>query len=113
VQKTSDNPLVELTGLRGEITLRDGPATIRADKGAYDLEAEKLMVIGDIVFDAMGYKVLTGDAILDLQTRTLVSPRGLNGTGPLGTFKAETFRVNINNRSVVLERGRMRITPTR
>jgi len=113
VQKTSSNPTVRLTGLRAHIELADGTARMSAADGIYDLDRQQLRVIGGMQFAARGYRVDAASAVLDLPTRTLTGPQGLTGQGPLGTFVARRFRVDVNQRTVEMEQGHMRIVPTR
>lgn len=111
VQRTSATPVVELRGIRAEIETRDGPASVVADAGRYDLEAERLKVDGPVHFtSAAGYALSTRDVTVDLPTRTAVSGATVNGKLPLGTFRAGRLRADVNGRTVILDRGaRLRI----
>ncbi|MEX6723725.1 LPS export ABC transporter periplasmic protein LptC [Parapedomonas caeni] len=113
VQKTSATPVVELTDVSARISLVDGDARVRAATGSYDLESEKLTVIGDLKLETdSGYRFATRDAIVDLASRTAYGKGGVDGTGPLGHFSASGFRADIATHTVVFEgRTSTRITP--
>src|SRR3546814_10627500 len=57
VQKSSAEPIVRMTDLSGAIKLADGPATIVAKTGAYNMETETVVVPGTVqVESANGYR---------------------------------------------------------
>ena len=77
VQVTSRDPIVDVLGMSAEIGLDTGPATLRADKGRYNLETETVNVIGPILLTAAdGYRLRTRDVAVDLDTRTIASDKG-------------------------------------
>ncbi len=109
VQATSNDPIVEILGMSAEIGLDKGPATLRADKGRYDMEAQKVDVIGPILFTAAdGYRLQTRDVAVDLNTRALESRGSVEGTMPLGRFSANKLEANLPQKKVVLS-GRARL----
>jgi lipopolysaccharide export system protein LptC len=111
VQRTSRVPIVELTQLEADIKLPDGPATLMAAKGAYDMDAETISSRDAIRFTAAdGYSLSANGVLVSLKGRTMVSDAGVSGTLPIGTFSARSIRADLESRNVVLEGGvRLRI----
>ena len=103
VQATSRDPLVEIRGMAAEIQLDDGPATLHANRGRYNLETEKVGVVGPIVFTAPdGYRLETRDVVADLNQRTMQSRTKVDGRMPLGVFSADQLDAKLESREVVL-----------
>jgi lipopolysaccharide export system protein LptC len=89
--------------MAARILLQSGPATIRADKGRYDMEAEKVDVTGPILVTAAdGYRLQTRDVQVDLNTRSLESRGRVEGRMPLGRFAADGMRADLPEKQVVL-----------
>ena len=111
VQATSRDPIVDIMGMAAEIRLESGPAAIRAEKGRYDMEAEKVDVIGPILFTAAdGYRLETRDVAVDLNTRRLESRGRVEGRMPLGSFSANRLSADLAQKEVVLSgNARLRI----
>jgi lipopolysaccharide export system protein LptC len=109
VQATSRDPIVDILGMAAGIGLAEGPATLRADRGRYYLERERVDVIGPLRFNASdGYSLQTRDVAVDLNSRTLASAGPVDGSMPLGTFSANRLLADLPDRRVVLE-GRARL----
>ncbi|HLL59921.1 MAG TPA: LPS export ABC transporter periplasmic protein LptC, partial [Allosphingosinicella sp.] len=109
VQATSRDPIVDITGMSAAIRLPKGPATIEAQKGRYDMEAEKVDVIGPILFTAAdGYRLQTRDVAVDLDQRQLRSRGPVDGKMPLGRFSADRMTADLPTRRVTLD-GRARL----
>jgi len=109
VQATSRDPIVDITGMSAALRLDQGPATIRADKGRYDMEAEQVDVIGPILFTAAdGYQLRTRDVAINLEERRLQSRGPVDGTMPLGRFSADQMLADLPSRQVTLS-GRARL----
>jgi len=111
LQASSADPRVDLTGMSARITLDDGPAVLRADKGRYDMDRQRLEVLGPLLFTtAGGYKLQTRDIALDLGTKTLTGENGVAGQMPLGRFTAGTMKADLKARTVQLGgRAKLRI----
>ena len=106
VQLTSRDPIVKLTGLTARIMLDDGPVAIAANQGRYDLEREKVTIDGPVLFKTWDdYSILTHDVAVDLKTRTVASAGAVQGTMPLGTFRADRLRADLGQHIAVLEGG--------
>ncbi len=104
VQASSKDPVVNLKDLSAEITLTEGPATMQAKGGRYDMTAETVSIDGPMVFNtADGYRMTARDVNLNLTTRLMNSGGSVDGHIPLGTFSAGHFSADLGARSVVLE----------
>jgi lipopolysaccharide export system protein LptC len=109
VQATSRDPIVKLSALAARIQLQDGPATIDARSGRYNMDDEKMMIDGPVLFRAAdGYVIRTRDVGIDLGARTAASQGPVDGTMQLGTFQSDHFTADLNSRVVVLQ-GRARL----
>ena len=109
VQATSSDPVVEITGMGAKIGLDDGPAMLRAERGRYNMDAQKVDVLGPILFEASdGYQLTTRDVVIDFNSRTLAGKNGVEGKMPLGRFTAGGMNVDLPDRRVVLT-GRARL----
>ncbi|APX65094.1 LPS export ABC transporter periplasmic protein LptC [Sphingomonas sp. gentR] len=113
IQRSSAEPVVQLNKLSAAIRLSDGPATVSANSGRYDMRTEQVQLDGPLDFkSAGGYDLRTHDATIDLQQRTLVSGGAVTGQVPQGNFSANKMRADLENRSVRLEgNARLRIVP--
>ncbi|KTW01365.1 hypothetical protein NS355_00665 [Sphingomonas yabuuchiae] len=113
IQRSSAEPVVQLNRLSAAIRLSDGPATVSANSGRYDMRTEQVQLDGPLDFkSAGGYDLRTHDATIDLQQRTLVSGGAVTGQVPQGNFSANKMRADLENRSVRLEgNARLRIVP--
>lgn len=113
IQRSSAEPVVQLNKLAASIRLSDGPATVSANSGRYDMSTEQVKLDGPLDFkSAGGYDLRTHDATIDLQQRTLVSGGAVTGQVPQGQFSANRMRADLENRTVRLEgNARLRIVP--
>ncbi|MDP9414714.1 MAG: LPS export ABC transporter periplasmic protein LptC [Pseudomonadota bacterium] len=103
VQATSRDPIVDIMGMSAEMRLESGPAMIRAEKGRYDMDAEKVDVLGPILFSAAdGYRLQTRDVAVDLNARRLQSRGRIEGRMPLGSFSANRMVADLPAKAVVL-----------
>ena len=109
VQTSSRDPIVRLRDLSAAIQLQDGPATLKANSGRYDMDREVVRVDGPIVFSsADGYRLTTRDVAVGLKSRQMASGGRVEGRMPLGTFSADRLRADLNTRVVTLD-GRARL----
>lgn len=110
VQKSSSDPVVRMTDLSGAIRLADGPATIFAANGAYDMRAEQVSVTGPITVTAAGgYRLEARDVTMDLKKRSLIGQSGVEGVLNIGRFSANRLMADLDARTVRLE-GNARLT---
>ncbi|MET1112310.1 MAG: LPS export ABC transporter periplasmic protein LptC [Allosphingosinicella sp.] len=109
VQAKSSDPVVDIGGMSARIQLTEGPATITADKARYNMDTQKVDVLGPILFTAAdGYRLETRDVRLDLNKHVAVSGGGVEGKTRLGSFTAQNMSVDLPQRRVVLT-GRPRL----
>ncbi len=115
VQRSSAEPIVHLDRLAAAIQMPDGPATLAADTGRYDMDTEKVALDGPLHFRGPdGYDLQTQNATLDLKERTMASGGAVTGTVPQGTFSGDRLRANLAERTVTLDgHARLRIVPRR
>lgn len=104
VQKTSQVPVVVLTGLKARIEQAEGPSVMTAPSGLYNLESDMLTVSGPIdVSGAGGYRLDAQEVKVDLAAREVTSPNQVVGELPMGRFSAQRFSADLGGRRVVLE----------
>lgn len=109
VQAKSSVPVVDIGGMSARIQLDEGPATITADRAQYNMDTQKVDVLGPILFVAAdGYRLETRDVALDLNKQVAVSGGGVEGRMRLGRFTAGGMSVDLPQRRVVLT-GRPRL----
>lgn len=115
VQRSSTEPVVEMNALAARLQLPEGPATLRADRGRYEMAAQQVRIEGPVAFRAAdGYRLDTSDAVADLGARRLTGTGAVTGRTPQGTFSADAMRADLESRVVRLEgNARLRIDPAR
>lgn len=113
VQKSSAEPVVQLSGLAARINLADGPATLAADRGRYDMKREQVAVDSAVELRAAdGYGLTTSSAVIDFKSRRLFSDQPVRGTLPQGAFRADRMTADLDRRIVRLDGNtHLRITP--
>ena len=111
VQQSSSDPVVKLSELSARMLLEQGPAVLQANQARYNMDTEKVAVDGPVTFQsADGYRLLTRDVNIDLNTRQLASRGSVEGRMPLGTFSGARMSADLNARIVRLDgRARLRI----
>jgi len=111
VQQSSAEPVVKINELSGAIKLADGPATIAAANGAYNMDTEKVDVPGTVkVRSAGGYRIDASNVAVDLKSRSLVGRGGVNGALNIGPFSANQLYADLDKRIVRLSgNARLRI----
>ncbi|WP_315763413.1 LPS export ABC transporter periplasmic protein LptC [Sphingomonas sp. Y38-1Y] len=113
VQKSSAERVVRLNRLAAGIELTDGPATIRANQGRYDMETDRVAIDGPIAVRAAdGYSLDTRDATVDLRERKLQSGGAVTGQTPQGRFSGNRLEADLEQRTVrIVGDARLRIVP--
>ncbi|BCA60308.1 LPS export ABC transporter periplasmic protein LptC [Sphingomonas sp. HMP6] len=113
VQKSSAEPIVKLEQLSARIDLRDGPASIVADHGHYDMDKQQVAIDGPVRVDSSGgYRLETQNSTVDLKTKTLKSGGAVTGTVPQGTFSADQMNADLEEHIVTLDgNARLRFVP--
>ena len=109
LQPSSTDPVVQIEGMAARLDMADGPATIAARNGRYNMDTQNVDVLGPILFTAAdGYRLETRDVAVDLAKSRLESGKGVEGSMPLGRFTAGKMEVDLPSRTVVLT-GRARL----
>lgn len=113
VQRTAQEPVVEMTGLVAGIVLADGPASLSAAAGSYDFDRELVLVPGSVDFAAAdGYRMVTRNVTIDLKGQRVSGDGGVSGTIPSGTFSANRISADLTARTIALEgNARLRMEP--
>ena len=115
VQKSAAEPIVKLEQLSARIGLRDGPASIVADHGHYDMDKQQVAIDGPVRVDSSGgYRLVTQNSTVDLKTKTLKSGGAVTGTVPQGTFSADQMNADLEGHVVTLDgNAHLRFVPGR
>ncbi|MBV8972885.1 MAG: LPS export ABC transporter periplasmic protein LptC [Sphingomonadaceae bacterium] len=106
VQRSSAVPVIELRALTADVQLHDGPAQVTAPGGRYEIDHDLLVVAGPVMMhSANGYSVDGDEVRVSLLDHTIATDRPVSGRLPLGTFRANSLRGNIDGRRVMLGGG--------
>jgi lipopolysaccharide export system protein LptC len=103
VQRSSAVPVIELMALTADVKLAGGLAEVTAPGGRYEIDHDLLVVSGPVrMHSANGYS-LNGDEIrVSLLDRTVATDRPVTGTIPLGRFRANAMRGDIDGKRIQL-----------
>jgi lipopolysaccharide export system protein LptC len=106
LQRSSDQPIVDIWGMLARFGLSQGPVTVAANQGRYNLDQQKVNVQGPVrVAGPDGEQLLTKDVTVDLKQNLVTSDQGVSGRTELGQFQAKRLRADLNDRTVVLDGG--------
>ena len=106
IQQSSDQPIVNIEGMMAQLGLTQGPVTIAANHGRYDLDTHLVDVVGPVrVVGPEGYRLETRDVTVDLKQRTMTSHGPASGAMRLGQFQAGQLSADLDERTVVLGGG--------
>lgn len=106
VQQTSDVPIVDIRGMFAQLSLAQGPLSIAANQGRYDLDSQKVSISGPVrVVGPDGYKLETRDVTVNMKDRKLASAGPVSGQMRLGEFQAGQLQADLGTRTVVLNGG--------
>ncbi len=109
VQASSRDPVVKLTGLAGKMALNNTTGHITANRGRYDMDAERVAIDGPMHYRSEdGYRLDTSNVDISLKDRTITSAGPVTGNISIGDFAADRLHANLPTRVVVLE-GRARL----
>jgi lipopolysaccharide export system protein LptC len=109
VQPSSKQPIVNIGDMSARIQLNDGPALLKADRGRYNMDTQKVDVVGPLTMTAAdGYKLETSNVNIDMNTHRLAGNSGVKGQMRLGSFSAGQMDVDMRQRRVTLS-GRARL----
>jgi lipopolysaccharide export system protein LptC len=106
IQRSSDVPVVDISGMSARLNLEKGPLLMRANDGRYNLDTQKMRIDGPVkVAGADGYRLGTRDVTVDLKQRQLASAGPVAGAMRLGQFQAGQLHADLGQRTVVLDHG--------
>jgi lipopolysaccharide export system protein LptC len=106
IQQSSDQPIVNIEGMLARLRLAQGPVTIAANRGRYDLDTHLVDVVGPIrVAGPNDYRLETRDVTVDLKERTMRSHGPASGAMRLGRFEAGELSADLGERRIVLGGG--------
>jgi len=106
VQQTSEVPIVDIRGMLARLGLKEGPATIQALQGRYDLDKQEVAVNGPVrVSGPEGEQLLTRDVLVDLKDRQVRSTGQISGRMPVGSFNANSMSADLASKQVALNGG--------
>jgi lipopolysaccharide export system protein LptC len=113
VQKSASEGIVRMRDLVARLLLQDGPASVEAPVGLYDIRDEVVSVPDGVeVTAADGYRMVANGVSVDLPEKTLVGSGGVSGSIPAGTFSANSLRADLDARTVSLVgNARLRMAP--
>ena len=106
VQRSSDLPIVDISGMMARLMLPQGPAIIAANLAHYNLDEQMVRVVGPVrVIGPEGYRLDTSNVTIDLRQRTVEGSGRVQGSMRLGQFTAGRLRADLGTRTVTLEQG--------
>lgn len=106
VQRSSDLPIVDISGMLARLWLAQGPVTMIANLARYNLDEQIVRVLGPIrVAGPDGYRLNTSDVTVDLRRRSVTGSGGVTGEMRLGQFSAGRLRADLADRTVTLDQG--------
>ncbi len=109
VQKSSAEGVVRMQDLVARILLSGGPARLVAVGAAYDIDTDVVSVPGEVRLEAAdGYRMMTRNVSIDLDTKQMAGRGGVSGVIPAGTFSANSLEVDLDARIIALD-GNARI----
>ena len=104
VQHSSAVPIVELRSLDATLRMDSGPAHVTAPSGRYDMDKDRLNIAGPMRVDgSSGYTLDSQGVEVSLIDRTVKTDDPVSGKLPIGTFRADRLRGDLDGRTVVLE----------
>ena len=88
IQRNSDNPLVDISGMFARLNQTQGPVLIAADKGRYNIDTQQVAIDGQVkVAGTDGFRLNTSNVHVDLKQRQLASQGPAEGGMRLGEFR--------------------------
>lgn len=106
IQRRSDIPIVDISGMLARLSLANGPVNILAELARYNLDQQKVQVVGPVhVTGPDGYRLDTSNVTVDLKQRQVTGSGQVRGETALGQFSAGGLRADLGERTVVLDHG--------
>jgi lipopolysaccharide export system protein LptC len=105
-QRTSEEPIVDIWGMLAKLGLKQGPVTVAANEGRYNLDQQRVTVPGPVrVAGPEGEQLVTRGVTLDFKNHVMTGDGGVSGRMELGQFEAGRLRANLDSRTIVLDGG--------
>lgn len=113
VQHSARVPVLEMRDLMARILLADGPATLSAGQGHYDIDDQRVTIDGPVRFSAAdGYRMVARDVTIDFNTRRMEGKGKVDGAIPAGTFSADRIAADLGERMIRLDgHARLHMAP--
>ena len=106
IQRSSDNPLVDIRGMFARLNQAKGPVLIAANQGRYNIDTQQVAIDGPVkVAGTDGFRLNTSNVHVDLKQRQLASQGPAEGAMRLGQFRANRIRADLGEHKVVLDGG--------
>lgn len=106
IQRSSEVPLVDISGMFAQLALAQGPLMVAANQGRYNIDTQQVAIFGPVrVVGPDGYRLATRDVTVDFKQRQLASSDPVSGQMRLGQFQAGRLRADLDERKVVLDKG--------
>jgi lipopolysaccharide export system protein LptC len=106
IQRSSDVPIVDISGMLARLGLSQGPMMIGANLARYNLDTQKIAISGPVrVVGPDDYRLETNNVLVDLKQRRLASSGPVSGSMRLGNFRAGRLSADLDERKVVLSDG--------
>jgi lipopolysaccharide export system protein LptC len=106
IQRRSNVPVVDISGMSARLDLSKGPLFLVANQGRYNLDSQRVMIDGPVkVVGGDGYRLATRDVTVDLKQRQLGSAGPVAGAMRLGQFQAGQLHADLGERTIVLDHG--------
>jgi lipopolysaccharide export system protein LptC len=106
IQRSSDVPVVDISGMFARLSLDRGPLLIAANQGRYNIDTQKVAIDGPVkVAGPDGYRLATRDVTVNLKQRQLASAGPVSGQMRLGHFQAGQLHADLGERTVTLSGG--------
>ena len=106
VQQSSDTPIVDIHGMLARLQQAQGPLTIAANQGRYNIDTQRVAIDGPVkVAGNEGFQLSTSNVLVDLKQRHLESQGSAQGVMRLGQFQAGHIAADLNDKVVVLDGG--------
>lgn len=103
LQRSSAEPVVELTGLAASIDDRDGPSRVTAPKGRYFINDDRLEVSGPVKLRSDGgYRIDAETVVVDMKRRTVRTDEAVTGLTPIGNFSANSLSGDLAGKRISL-----------
>ncbi len=106
IQRSSDLPIVDISGMLARLGLAQGPLMIGANFARYNMDTQRIAIHGPVrVIGPDRYRLETYDVLVDLKRRRLTSSGPVSGSMRLGNFRAGSLTADLGERKVVLGGG--------